>query len=133
MKIQNLENLPHKFMYDGINSPYKNKDAINHNAQSRNEMQRYKPTTSGINIRALSGFEFPRPRAKVEPNGLKHLASLSASRLVCFQDATNVREHLAIDNATALVFPFGAWSSEGRATSLFYSFGRSVGSSSRFG
>jgi len=37
------------------------------------------------------------------------------------------------DNATAVVVPFGSWGKGDTSTSMFYSFGRSMTSSSRFG
>jgi len=37
------------------------------------------------------------------------------------------------DNATAVVIPFGSWGKGDTSTSMFYSFGRSMTSSSRFG
>ena len=37
------------------------------------------------------------------------------------------------DNATAVVVPFGSWGKGDISTSMFYSFGRSMIGSSRFG
>ncbi len=37
------------------------------------------------------------------------------------------------DNATAIVVPFGSWGKGDTSTSMFYSFGRSMIGSSRFG
>jgi len=37
------------------------------------------------------------------------------------------------DNATAIIIPFGSWGKAETSSSMFYSFGRSMSSSSRFG
>ena len=37
------------------------------------------------------------------------------------------------DNATAIIVPFGSWGKGDSSSSMFYSFGRNISSSSRFG
>jgi hypothetical protein len=76
-----------------------------------------------------SHSKIPFLRGKKRKNFMKASSYLAATDLLIQQALLYCCE----DNATAIVVPFGSWGKGDTSTSMFYSFGRSMIGSSRFG